>query len=292
MGEEPITVTEASVRWGLPETSARVLAQSLCCMRILVHKNGLLTKSELAQNLAAGGFLLDECRKPLESIDVLKGELQSPKPQAWYQIRDDGQAPDDSTLNPGFYRKLHPIRLTWGEQLAGRYDFSGHRELIDIGGASGGWLMGIRTKAPHLRCVIYDIAAACAVADELIAEAGQQEHIRTVTGNFFDEQIPSGADVALLANVLHDWTIDDCRRILANVHHALPVGGVLLVNEAYFEDDWSAGSMFPLHQAFVVNGEQDKCGWQPSFGEMESLLAEEGFTPAGRAHNLVISHRA
>jgi len=41
-----------------------------------------------------------------------------------------------------------------------------------------------------------------------------------------------------------------------------------------------------------VNGEQDKCGWQPSFGEMESLLAEEGFTPAGRAHNLVISHRA
>jgi hypothetical protein len=65
MGEEPITVTEASVRWGLPETSARVLAQSLCCMRILVHKNGLLTKSELAQNLAAGGFLLDECRKPL-----------------------------------------------------------------------------------------------------------------------------------------------------------------------------------------------------------------------------------
>lgn len=116
--------------------------------------------------------------------------------------------------------------------------------------------------------------------------------MRSITGNFFDEQIPTGADVALLANVLHDWNVDDCRRILDNVCAALPSGGTLLVNEAYFADDWSAPSLFALNQALNVNGEQGKCGWQPSYGEMETLLSEHGFRPDGRAHNLVISRKA
>ena len=96
MGEEPITVAEASARWGLPETSARVLAQSLCCMRILVHEDGKLTKSGHIQDFSAvGDLLLEECRNPLESIDALREELQSPKPQAWYEIRDEAKAPED-----------------------------------------------------------------------------------------------------------------------------------------------------------------------------------------------------
>jgi len=292
-----LTLSEAAEAWELPISSARALAQGLCFLKLLLYKNGKLVNGLFVEKiLLRDPFSWDYADKashtPPEPVAEFKETLMNPKPQAWYQIRDEGKKPEEANLYEDFYRAPHNIRLWWGRILAETYDFTDHKVLMDVGGASGGWCMGVRERFPHLQCIIFDIAPACLAADGLIAEGGHQAHIKTVVGDFFTQDLPEEADVILLANVLHDWNLDDCRHILRRVHGALPNGGVVLVCEYFFEDDWTAENLMAVDQAITVNGEEGKCGWQPAYGEMEELLREEGFPQTRRKHNLVIGEKA
>lgn len=292
-----LTLTEAAEAWGVQASSARALAQGLCFLQLLLYRDGRLEISPMVERVLLAdpflrGYVHKTCGTPPEPVEELLEELRNPKPQAWYQIRDEGKEPEDANLMDNFYRSVHSVRLWWGRVLAETYDFADHRVLMDVGGASGGWCMGVRERFPHLGCIIFDMAPACAAADELITEGGHQADMKTVVGNFFGDVLPTEADVMLLANVLHDWNVGDCRRILRRVHAGLPAGGVVLVSEFYFEDDWTSESWMAVGQALVVNGEEGKCGWQPAYGEMEELLREEGFAQTSRRRNLVIGTKA
>ena len=94
------------------------------------------------------------------------------------------------------------------------------------------------------------------------------------------------ADVVLLANVLHDWTQDRGRQLLTRVLGSMATGGAVLVKEYFLEDDWH-GATESLVQSLWVIGPNGKSGWQPTYGEMESLLAEVGFCDVQRDDYLV-----
>jgi hypothetical protein len=265
-----VSIDQASILWAMAPPSARALAQSLCFMGLLTYKEGQLANSPLAQtqlveDAAIREMIHSACRRPQLTAEKIKERLLQPKPLNWYQMRDEGKAPEETDLPEDFYEALHELRIRWGEELATQYDFSKHQTLLDIGGASGGWCLGVRKKVSHLRCIVFDIAPACKVAEKKISEAGQQEYITTATGDFFSQDVLPDADVVLLANVLHDWTIEDDRRILHNVYQALPADGVILVKEFYVQDDWTgAGSAVPAGQALAVLGTEGQCGWQPT----------------------------
>ena len=295
--DKRLTLAEAAEAWGLQTSSARALAQGLCSLKLLHYREGQLAVAPLVERVLLPdpfiwGFVDKSCHTPPEPVDTLKKQLRDPEPQGWYQIRDEGAEPEDANLMEDFYRGAHSVRLWWGRVLAETYDFAGHQVLMDVGGASGGWCMGVRERFPHLQCIIFDMPPACLAADELIAEGGHQGHVKTVVGSFFTDDLPEEADAILLANVLHDWDLDDCRHILRRVHRALPAGGVVLVSEFFFEDDWTSQDWMAVGQAIAVNGEEGKCGWQPAYGEMEELLREEGFARACRKRNLVVGEKA
>lgn len=86
------------------------------------------------------------------------------------------------------------------------YDFGGIGRLVDVGGGHGILLGAILRSAPDLRAVL-------------------------VGGDFF-AGVPAGADACLLSRVLHDWSDDDARRVLATCRAAMGPGSRLLVVEA------------------------------------------------------------
>jgi hypothetical protein len=51
---------------------------------------------------------------------------------------------------------------------------------------------------------------------------------RVQAGDFFTS-VPAGHDYYLLKSVLHDWSDEDCLRILSSVHAAMRPGATLLV---------------------------------------------------------------
>lgn len=100
--------------------------------------------------------------------------------------------------------------------------------LVDVGGGRGHFLVSLLEASPSCRGILYDLPKVVAEADPTLAPVANR--VTVASGSFF-EQVPEGGDVYLLANVLHDWSDDDCVRILRRVRERLrPEARVMVVD--------------------------------------------------------------
>jgi hypothetical protein len=90
--------------------------------------------------------------------------------------------------------------------------------VADIGGADGSVLVSLVAGEPDRQAIVFDLPEVVESARVRIDESGLADRIHTVGGSFFDS-VPK-ADVYLLATVLHDWSDEDCLRILDNIRAA------------------------------------------------------------------------
>jgi hypothetical protein len=285
----------------MPAPSARLIAQFLTNAGITHLRDGALSNSPLAEAALTADSELRRSLNLLFKYDLsateLEDQLLDPPALHWYQLRDQGEITDRRSLTRqdrgDWVQQLadarHPNRIQWGKALASRYDFSGHRVLADLGGASGGYCVGIRKTNPHLRGIVFDLPEVVAVAKEKLKEEGESEHVETIGGSYFTSELPR-TDVALLANTLHLWAPEDGMVVLRRVLEALEPGGTLLVRESYFEDDWT-GSPEPIFDAFLLVGKEGQSGWQPSYAEMEEMLRRAGFEQVERNKDLVLGRK-
>jgi hypothetical protein len=77
---------------------------------------------------------------------------------------------------------------------------------------------------------VFDLPHVVQAAEALLAERGLADRATTVGGDFFDT-VPSGADLYVESFILHDWSDDECVRILENVRTAAAPGARLVLFE-------------------------------------------------------------
>lgn len=275
LAAQRVTLAELAQLLDLPIWSARIMAQFLCREKMLIYQGG-----RIANVPAAMPFLVQENRDLAELRSVFR--VQRSKEYLRQVLLDPPVEDGYERLTPEQYFIGNNVRrVMWGEQLAEIYSFKGHRVLLDVGGGSGGILIGVRKQNPHLRCILFDLPTTAAFARRCIAEAGEDELIEFVGGSFLAGDLPRGADVALLSNVVHNWTPEQDLGILAKIYDALEPGGTLMVKEAFFEDDWT-GHMEPIFQAFFMGRDT----WQPTYGEVEAMMREVGFLDLERRFDI------
>jgi SAM-dependent methyltransferase len=120
-------------------------------------------------------------------------------------------------------------RLT-GKALAAAYDFTGVRQIVDVGGGDGSFLSAVLRANPEATGVVFDQPYLGDAAGKRIGAAGLGERCRYVGGDFLRE-IPSGGDVYLLKGVLHNWPDDQALVMLRNCRRAMGADGRLLLVE-------------------------------------------------------------
>jgi hypothetical protein len=122
--------------------------------------------------------------------------------------------------------------------IADAYDFSKASLVADIGGGNGAALRQILARHPHARGLLIE-------REDVVRALGPDElmdgRIDAAAGSFFDG-VPPGADVYLLVRVLHDWSDDDCLRILRRCREAIRDDAVLLVCDQVLDPDPSRAS--------------------------------------------------
>jgi cyclopropane fatty-acyl-phospholipid synthase-like methyltransferase len=169
------------------------------------------------------------------------------------------------------------------QALADNLDLSGRSRLLDIGAGSGIYACSIAARHAHLQAVVFDQAPVDRIAGKLIAERGCAARVTVTTGNMFDG-LPAGCDVHLFSNVLHDWDLPEVRQLLTLSHAALPAGGLIIIHDAFINQDKTG----PLHVAeyscLLMHSTQGKCY---STGEYASLLSEAGFLPGAYTDTVV-----
>jgi hypothetical protein len=160
--------------------------------------------------------------------------------------------------------------------VAAAFDFSAFGKVADVGGGSGGLLIGILKAHPGLAGIVFDQPHAAERARQQVAAAGLADRCHVVGGSFFDF-VPPGADAYLLSNVLLDWNDERAGAILKNCRAAMPAHGqVLIVEDVYPEcidrSAESRGATATDVLMMVCTG-----GRLRSEGEFRDLLAASGF---------------
>lgn len=172
-----------------------------------------------------------------KALGGLLGSVRTGRP-AFAEVH--GKSPFDYVReNPEAGKVFHAMFTGFNKlmtpALAGAWDFSGVRQVADIGGGHGSMLTAILERNPGVTGILFDRPEVVFEAKQHIEAAGVTERIQLVGGDFFDA-VPSGADAYLLKYVLHDWQDQDAVRILRNCRRALAAEGRILIIEQVLSD--------------------------------------------------------
>ena len=151
------------------------------------------------------------------------------------------------------------------------YDFSS-KTIADIGGGHGRLLTNILTSCSDARGILFDTATVIKQAKEHFSPE-LRERAQLIAGCFF-ASIPTGADVYILKNILHNWSDEQCVTILQNCRRAMGPDSKVLVVERIMpetnDSDQAEIFLVDLIMLAMFGGHERSCG------QMEHLFANSG----------------
>ena len=157
-------------------------------------------------------------------------------------------------------------------EVTSSYDFSNCDTVLDVGGAHGILLGAILRANPHMRGILFDLSHVTATAADSLRAQGIDQRCELVTGDFF-ASVPTGADIHVLKQIIHDWSDEECVTLLRNCHRALKPAGKLLLVEMVIPADNSPS----MAQAMDMNMLALLTGKERTELEYRDLLAGAGF---------------
>ncbi|CAI9089297.1 OLC1v1023849C2 [Oldenlandia corymbosa var. corymbosa] len=106
-----------------------------------------------------------------------------------------------------------------------KFMFEGLTSLVDVGGGIGTVARELSATFPSLECVVFDLP-------HVVSNQKGTKNLSFLAGSMF-ETIPS-ANAVLLKWILHDWSDENCVKILKNCKRAIPAkeeGGKVFIIE-------------------------------------------------------------
>jgi len=152
--------------------------------------------------------------------------------------REEGQSAESLSA-------MRNLALLTGRALGLAYDFSRYQRMLDLGGGTGAMSIGICERHPQLRAIVFDLPHIVDVAREFIRESDLSERIETRAGNFKEDELPTGFDVALLANLLSVASEEMNRELLRKIYERLPDDGAVILS-GWILDDSRTGPLIPV----------------------------------------------
>ena len=111
------------------------------------------------------------------------------------------------------------------------HDFSGYRQMLDIGGNSGEFALQICKKHPEISATVLDLPLVCDIGAEHIQNEPEADRIQFIKGDGLRDTLPANFDLITIKSMLHDWPEKEAKQIIANAGRSLQAGGTLLIFE-------------------------------------------------------------
>jgi demethylspheroidene O-methyltransferase len=214
-----------------------------------------------------------------DPIALLQGDTSSVAlNEYWsYITPEQGAAPENlSAEKVADYSKLmaHTQSLVTDE-IIDAYPMGKHHIVLDIGGGQGAFIKRLASRYPHLTFKLFDIPGVAELSNAHFEEIGLSNRAQAVGGNFFQDPLPKGCDLATLVRVIFDHDDVRVKQLLANVFDALNPGGTLLLAEPMAE---TKGFEAMGHAYFGFYLLAMGRGRPRTEAEISDLLSQAGFT--------------
>ncbi|KAM0941775.1 putative trans-resveratrol di-O-methyltransferase [Dioscorea sansibarensis] len=219
-------------------------------------------------------------------ISGLESEMAGQAMSAWIKRASDGDDENETPFNVAYGGKsvfefaserpefnalfneamacdsklfMGEVVKEWGDVLFGKL-----RSLVDVGGGTGGAAAMIAEAFPAVKCSVLDLAHVV----DMHPENGLVEFVK---GDMF-VHVPT-ADAVLLKWILHDWSNEECVKILKKCKEAIPnKGGKVIIIEAVVEHDGDSDEttktqyLLDIHMmTFTTGKERDENEWKSIF---------------------------
>jgi hypothetical protein len=167
---------------------------------------------------------------------------------------------NDPELNSVFNAAMQSVSREQADGIASRYDFTGARCIVDVGGGSGALLAGILSAYPEMHGVLFDLPHVVSRSSDVLSAAQVTDRCQVLGGDFF-ESVPPGGDVYLMRAVVHDWDdesavkiLDKCRLAMSERSRLLLVEMILRTSSDLHGRFWP--SFLDLHMLVTLGGRQ------------------------------------
>jgi hypothetical protein len=122
------------------------------------------------------------------------------------------------------------------EDVVKGYAWNSVKLVIDVGGGSGALLVEVLRAHSHLRGLLIDVVAETPDAARILENAGVADRCQRFVCDFFDP-LPTGGDVYILRNIIHDWPDDEAVAVMRRCCEAAGEKGRVLVVERVVTSD-------------------------------------------------------
>ncbi len=210
------------------------------------------------------------------ALDMLK-VLRTDKPANWGSSKSEKEwtkAMEEPDFAQRFTAAMDCRGIYLGRAVAKTLAPGGRTRLLDIAGGSGIYACAIAAGHPALHATVFEKPPVDQVAAKLIAERGYAGRVSVLAGDMFSDPLPTGFDMHLFSNVLHDWDTPVVKRLLEKSFAALPSGGLLVIHDMHLLADKSGPLPVAEYSAILMHSTEGKCY---SLGELAELFAQVGF---------------
>ena len=166
--------------------------------------------------------------------------LLKPPIKTYYVMASDPQAARAFTIAG------YESSISAGHKLAREFDFSPYSLWLDLGGGSGCYSIAAASRYTNLRTIVFDQPNVVSVTEELIAQAGLSDRVKTHAGNFFEDEFPRGADLISYIGCLNAYDVGDIQLVLKKAFDAVAPGGGIIIIDYMLNADKTG----PLDSAF------------------------------------------
>ena len=195
--------------------------------------------------------------QPLDRQPSIRGE--NADQESFIGAMDDICA----SIAPGLIKEIRPL---------------GFSHMLDVGGASGTWTIAFLRANPDATATLYDLPHVLPLARKRLTNAGVLDRVRLVGGDFLEDRLPRGADLAWVSAIVHQNSRTQNRRLFTNVFEALSNGGQIIIRDVVMAPSRTTpveGALFAINMLVATEG-----GGTFTFDELRDDLTTAGFLDA------------
>ena len=134
-----------------------------------------------------------------------------------------------------FIGGMHNISAPVAAEVVGRLNPLQFTHLLDIGGASGTWTIAFLDAVPEAKATLFDMRDVIPMAEKRLSDAGLSERVTLVPGDYYTDDLPTGADLAWLGAICHQNSRQQNRELFGKIQKSLADGGHVVIRDVVME---------------------------------------------------------
>ncbi|MBA3265813.1 MAG: methyltransferase domain-containing protein [Nocardioidaceae bacterium] len=247
LADSPATLEALAARTGLTPRAARISADAMVALELLVRSG-----DEYSNSSTAAQFLTGRTSADLRPFLKFWDKLSYPAWTALATALAGGEHPEifelDDELQKVASEGIEAVLAGPAHALPHAVDLHSSHSLLDIGGGTGSWSIAAAQVYPDLTCTVLDLPVVVGVAGDRIASAGLSARVHAVACDVQTDPLPEGHDTFLMANLVHYWSPQDNQAFLSRVRAVAPEGARLLLADFWTDRTHTQ----PVHAAMMA----------------------------------------